>query len=112
MMPKVLIPLTGDDIAPRFDLAQEVMICVLDDKNQVQEQRIVVLSQASPEDLCELVLREKIDVLICCGIEEEFYSFLLWKKVDVYDSVIGSCNRILEEFRSRNLYSGAVLRAI
>ncbi|MFA6223065.1 MAG: NifB/NifX family molybdenum-iron cluster-binding protein [Desulfomonilaceae bacterium] len=105
----VLIPLKGDEIAPRFDLAPEVTIFNIQDDGSIGEQRLMVMAHASPESLCELILREKVDVVICCGIEEEFYQYLSWKKVRVIDSVVGSCERIIDCFRMGDLVSGAIL---
>lgn len=95
---KILIPLYGNDVAPRFDLTTEVMITSRQDGREDREEKIVVLSQASAEQLCHLILTEGIDVVICNGIEEEYYQFLTWKKVQVLDSVIGPWQTVLERF--------------
>jgi predicted Fe-Mo cluster-binding NifX family protein len=108
-MKRLLIPLKGDEIAPRFDLAPEVMIVTVTDDGEIAEQRLMVMAHASPESLCELILKEKVDVTVCCGIEEEFFQYLTWKKVKVIDSVVGNCENIIESFRSGNLVSGMIL---
>lgn len=87
---KILIPLLDDDIAPRFDLVQEVAIVVRDRDQKVLERKILVLAEASAESLCQLILNEKIDTVICCGIEDEYYQYLTWKKVKVLDHLTGS----------------------
>ncbi len=109
-MKRLLIPLKGDEIAPRFDLAPEVIIVAVADDGEIAEQRLMLMAHASPEALCELILREKVDVVVCCGIEEEFYQYLNWKKVRVIDSVVGSCERILDCFKSGTLVPGTILR--
>ena len=108
-MKRLLIPLKGDEIAPRFDLAPEVMIVTVTDDGEIAEQRLMVMAHASPESLCELILKEKVDVTVCCGIEEEFFQYLTWKKVKVIDSVVGNCENIIESFRSGTLVSGMIL---
>lgn len=90
MEKKFLIPLFEDQVAPRFDLATEVFIVTIGTDEQITEKRTVVLPRASAEDLCHLILMEKIDTVICGGIEDEYYQFLKWKKVSVFDSVMGS----------------------
>ena len=70
---KILIPLTGDDVAPRFDLAPEAFVAVVRADGSVGEDRTIILPHASAEALCNLILTEKIDMVICCGIEEEYY---------------------------------------
>ena len=106
---KILMPLYGNDVAPRFDLATEVMITNRDDYSDGREEKIVVLSQASAEQLCHLILAEGIDVVICSGIEEEYYQFLTWKKVQVLDSVIGPWQMALERFLKDRLKPGDIL---
>jgi len=106
---KVLIPLYGDDVAPRFDLATEAMITFGGETREYREEKIVVLTQSSPEKLCHLVLTEGIDVVICSGIEEEYYQYLAWKRVQVFDSVIGSWKSVLERFYQGMLQSGDIL---
>ncbi|MBF0452722.1 MAG: dinitrogenase iron-molybdenum cofactor biosynthesis protein [Candidatus Magnetomorum sp.] len=96
MEKKYLIPLFDDQVAPRFDLATEVSIVTLDAKGQPVEKRTVVLPRASAEDLCHLILLEKIETLVCGGIEDEYYQYLKWKKVTVLDSVIGSYKDVIK----------------
>ena len=105
-MTKVLIPLLGDDVAPRFDLAAEALVAVIDDKKRVTEERTIILPQASAEALCNLIVMEKVDEMICCAIEEEYYQYLTWKNVKIIDSVAGSSHEILEKARIGKLRSG------
>jgi len=108
-MRKVLIPLLGDDIAPRFDLAAEVLVAVIGDRKRVTEERSIILPQASPEALCNLIFTEKVDQVVCCAIEEEYYQYLNWKNVKVIDSVMGSSRGVLEKIRMGKLRSGDML---
>jgi len=109
MANKILIPLYGNDIAPRFDLATEVLITDLDENSENREEKIVVLPQASAEQLCSLVITEEVDVVVCSGIEEEYYQYLTWKRVRVLDSVIGPRESVLERFYKGRLKSGDIL---
>ena len=111
MSSKVLIPLYGNDVAPRFDLTTEVLIAVGDEESGKREQKIVVLSQASSEQLCQMVLTEGANAVICNGIEEEHYQYLVWKRVMVLDSVIGPWEKALERFFKGSLQSGDILYA-
>jgi predicted Fe-Mo cluster-binding NifX family protein len=98
-MTRVLIPLVGDDIAPRFDLAPEALIAEVNSDRNVTVEKSIVLPQASAEALCRLIMTERVDVVICCAIEEEYYQYLTWKKVKVVDSATGNHSEILEQFR-------------
>jgi predicted Fe-Mo cluster-binding NifX family protein len=107
---KVLITLYGDQVAPRFDLATEVQIVQLANDGRLLEEKTVVLPRASAEQLCHLVLVEKIQAVICGGIEDEYYKYLTWKNVRVFDSVIGSIKAAVKRFRSETLRSGDIIR--
>lgn len=106
---KVLLTLFEHDISPRFDLTTEVLIVELDREGAVVSERTVVLPHASAEELCHLILMEDIRVVICGGIEEEFYQYLTWKKIEVMDSIMGTWSRALSRFRKGELKPGAFL---
>ena len=109
MVKKFLITLRENDVAPRFDLTTEVLIAALGVDGPVEEDKTIVLAHASPEDLCQLILNEDIDVVICGGIEEQFFEYLEWKKVQVLDSVMGPWDRALERVKKEDLKAGAIL---
>ncbi|MBW1997469.1 MAG: dinitrogenase iron-molybdenum cofactor biosynthesis protein [Deltaproteobacteria bacterium] len=109
MTKKLLIPLYGNDVAPRFDLATEVLIVSLNENRDRLHEKTVVLPQASAEQLCHLILTEEARVVICGGIEEEYYQFLRWKRVEILDSVIGPYEAALERFCKGSLRSGEIL---
>ncbi len=96
-MKQILITLDGDNIAPRFDLCSEIWIGETDrDKKNIPEGEIIILPNSSPENLCQLIIDKNINLLICGGIEEEYYDYLKWKKIKIYDSVIGNYKIILQ----------------
>lgn len=109
MATKVLICLHGNEVTPRFDLATEVLIAFIGDDRKVQGERVVVLPQASAEMLCHMVLTESIQVVICGGIEEEYYQYLTWKRVNVLDSVIGDYQEALARLAEGRLQAGDIL---
>lgn len=109
MPKKILIPLYKDSLAPRFDLATEVLIGLVGESHNVEEKRVVVLPEASPEEVCNLIFTEGIDVVICCAIEKEYYDYLVWKKIQVFDSVVGSVDRVLRAFEKGELSSGDII---
>jgi len=53
------------------------------------------MSRPSAEELCNLIIKEDVDTVICGGIEERYYKFLAWKKINVLDSVIGDFTAVL-----------------
>ncbi len=108
-MNKVLICLHGSNVTPRFDFTTEVLIAAIGEHGEVQDERTLVLPQASAEKLCHMILTEDVQTVICGGIEEEYYQYLVWKRVHVIDSVIGPCEEVLERFRAGTLQPGQIL---
>lgn len=111
-MEKILIPLLNNDVAPRFDLATDVLvISMVWVKGELvdREDKVVVMDHASPEDLCRLIITESIRTVICGGIEDEFHDFLEWKGVQVIDDVVGQASRAVQTFLANELKSGAIL---
>lgn len=109
MAQKVLITVFGENVAPRFDRTTEVVMFRLGENGEVTEERTMVLHQSSPEDLCQLIVSEDVQIVVCGGIEEEYYQYLTWKKLEVYDSVIGSRAEVISRLRSNSLESGLIL---
>jgi len=106
---KVLVTIWKTDVAPRFDLAAEVLIVDIDADGNATDKKTLVLPTVSAEELCHLVLTENIHTVICGGIEQEYYDYLNWKKVRVLDSVIGPYERALELVGKNRLEDGAIL---
>ena len=109
MTRKVLITLRENDVAPRFDLTSEVFIAALTESGTVKQKKTIVLAHSSADELCQLIMAEGIDVLICNGIEQEYFEYLTWKKIEVIDSVMGPWERALERIQIRDLKAGAIL---
>ncbi len=103
MITRIMIPLYKDEVAPRFDLATEVMIALVSKNNTVEEKKIIVLPRSSPEDLCQLVLLENINILICGAIQDEYYQFLKWKKLTIIDNVSGKWEDVFHQFLVNSL---------
>lgn len=109
---KILLSISGDFIAPRFDLSPEVIIATCYDRKLLEEPRSIIISDVSAERLCDLALQENVDIVICGGIEEQYYKFLTWKKVTVIDAVIGSYTDALHAAMDNALQPGAILSTI
>ena len=109
-MEKILVPVDGSGVAPRFDLATEVRVYMLDNGEILGQPRSILLPTPSADELCSLVLKENIDVLICGGISEEHYQLLRWKNVNVFDRVIGSSGDAVKRYLKGPLSPGTVIR--
>lgn len=108
---KLLVPLLGEQVAPRFDLAVEVLIVCGDETGQLSgEPRIVLLPGPSADELCGLILKEGVELVVCGGIEESHFQYLAWKKVRVIDRVIGSWPGVVGPAMAGELEVGAIVR--
>ena len=106
----VLVALLGECVAPRFDLATEVVIARARDGRLAGEPRVVILPGPSAEELCSLVLAERVDCVVCGGIEDVHYQYLTWKDVEVVDRVIGNWEGALRRLLSHELRPGTIVR--
>jgi predicted Fe-Mo cluster-binding NifX family protein len=106
---KVLITLYNNDVAPRFDLATEVLMVTVDQDGAVLEEKNIVLPQASAEALCQLILAEGVQTVVCDGIEDEYFQYLTWKKIKVLDSVIASRQQVLAALEEGTLKESMIL---
>lgn len=109
MAAKVMICLYGNEVSPRFDLTREVLIAVIDENAVTRDEKEVVLPQASVEMLSHMIMTEGIKIIVCGGIEEEYYQYLKWKNVKVLDSVIGDCQTVLQRLAQGRLKAGDIL---
>jgi len=106
---KLLIPIQGDYVAPRFDLATEILILRFEKKKMDGDLRTIIMERPSDEALCQMVAEENITDLVCGGIDEVHYNFLVWKKVNVIDAVIGSWRQTVEKVLNSELKQGEIL---
>lgn len=109
---KIMITTRGDFVSPRFDMSSEVIIATFYDQQLLEEPHTLVLSNVSGELLCDLALKEDVDFVVCGGIESEHYDFLTWKKITVYDSVIGPHADVLKLAMDNGLKAGSILAGV
>ncbi|MBF0327763.1 MAG: hypothetical protein HQL10_01235 [Nitrospirae bacterium] len=106
---KILVTVAADYIASRFDLCTEVLIAQFNEDKTGPAPRTVLLPGPSADELCSLILKENIDVVVCGGIEDSFFKYLVWKKVVVIDRVIGLSSKALQLVLEERLHAGAVI---
>jgi len=108
-MRKILIPTQGDFVAPRFDLATELLIAMVKDGELLEQPKSIIMERPSEEELCQIIIGENITEIVCGGIDEVHYNFLNWKKIKVYDSVIGDWHTVLQMAISEAVSQGAII---
>jgi predicted Fe-Mo cluster-binding NifX family protein len=108
-MHKILIPIQGDFVAPRFDLATEILMARVERNQVIGEPKTIIMERPSDEGLCQMVVEENITDVVCGGIEELHYNFLVWKKVTVLDGVIGDWQTALDKAVAGTLLQGEII---
>jgi hypothetical protein len=106
---KILITAQGDFVAQRFDLTAEVVIATLEGGHLLGKPRTIIMDRPSPEDLCNMIMEEKVALVICGGIEDRHYQFLTWKKIQVIDYVIGDHESVLKKAVAGALKPGDII---
>lgn len=105
---KAVVMLWDQYVSPRFDLTGEILVAVIED-GKVTETRTVIPAQASADENCRLIIAEQADAVITGGIQRRYYEYLKWKKVEVYDSVMGPWEKALALLAKGELMPEAVL---
>ena len=93
---KILVTVEDEAIAGRFDMVTETVMAVYRQGERQGAPKTFLVSQPSAEELCRLIMKEEVGVLVCGGIEERHQKFLSWKGVRVLDAVIGPYAKALE----------------
>lgn len=106
---KTLVTLQKDFVAPRFDRVLEVLLVESRNGNMAEEPRLILLPEASADELCALILKEGVSLVICGGIEESHFQYLAWKKITVIDRVIGSWKETIRLSMTNSLKPGDVV---
>lgn len=109
MTHKVFIPLHEEEVAPRFDLAAEVLMVECDAQGRVVQEKVLILPGPSAERLCHMVMTEQVRTVICGGIDQEVYDYLTWKRIVVIDNVIGFSTLVLRRYAAGQLKSGDIV---
>lgn len=106
---RVLITVAKDEIAPRFDLTTEALLLNISESGEIVLRKSFLLAHASGDELCDLALSRDIGTIVCGGIEDEYYHYLRWKRIDVIDSVMGPLESVVARLATGNLKAGDIL---
>lgn len=109
MTHRIFIPLHQEEVAPRFDLSTEVLKAECGEDGLILNEKVLILPGPSAERICHMVMTEQARTVICGGIDQEVYDYLIWKSVNVIDNVIGPGALVLRSFLSGRLQAGNVV---
>ena len=108
-----LITICRDEVAPRFDMTAEALLTPLfpAEEGREAEPKHLVLAHVSSEELCDVITRAGVSVVVCGGIEEDYYHYLRWKRIDVISNVMGPLEDVLARLAKGELRAGDCLYA-
>lgn len=106
---KVMIAISHSGVAPRFDLAMEAVIAESRNGTIAHEPRVLLISEHSGDELCALAVGEAADIVVCGGIDQVHYDYLVWKKISVIENVIGPYDEALKRLLKGKLTPGTIL---
>ncbi len=106
---RVLITIAKDEIAPRFDLSTEALLLNITESGEIVMRKSFLLAHASGDELCDLALSRDIGTIVCGAIEDEYYHYLRWKRIEVIDFVAGPLDDVLARLTANSLRSGDIL---
>ncbi len=106
---KILLTIKKKYISPRFDLTSEVLVALCEDHQILGNPRTILMTRPSSEELCALIIKERVNTVVCGGIEESHLQYLVWKKIQVIDSVVGPYSEALKAVTGGFLTPGIIL---
>lgn len=109
MTHRIFIPLFQEEVSPRFDLSTEVLHAESGEDGAILKEKLLILPGPSAERLCHMIITEHVHTVICGGIDQELYDFLLWKRIRVIDDVVGPGTLVLRRYLAGRLAAGDVV---
>lgn len=109
-MRQTLVTVCRDEVALRFDTAAEAILLSQPDRPGTEpEIKHLVLAHASSEDLCDLILRMGVRLVVCGAVEEDYCRYLKWKRVEMISDVSGPLDTVLARLAAGELRTGDML---
>jgi len=102
---KVALPRFGESVAPCFEHTATICIFVVEG-SRVGEQTDFKLTSREPLDRVRLLKDQRVDVLICGGMQDRFQAMVEGLGIRVISWVSGDVDALLERFIRGELRSG------
>jgi predicted Fe-Mo cluster-binding NifX family protein len=96
-------------VAPRFDQTDELLLAEVGPTGEIIKEKTVTTGTTGKKELCLLLKRLEIDVLICGGIKDASRDSLNSSGIRVIDNVIGGSKEAVRMYAAKRLMSGSVI---
>lgn len=101
----VAIPRMGDVVAPCFEYCATMTIFTIGE-GQIEEQRDIPLKSPDPFDRVRLLRDQKVDTLICGGMQDVYEDLIRASGFEVISWVSGSVEDLLDMYIRGRLVTG------
>jgi len=99
---KIAIPRYEEDVAPCFDYSVTIVVFTIVNKKVVEEKEFTISSQW-PVDRIRLLRDQKVDVLICGGIQDRFEAMVKGNGIEMISWVSGKVDELLDKYLNKKL---------
>lgn len=106
---RVAVIARGLDVAWRFDKSAEIVLLEFDRTGELVRRAEIVLPRSGAEALCEHLVQERVETVVVGAVEDEYYHYLRWKRIEVIDNVAGTVDQVVERLMAGDLVAGAIL---
>ena len=101
---RIAIPRYEDEVAPCFDYSVTIVIFDIVNRRIVDEKEYTLSSQWAV-DRIRLLRDQKVDVLICGGIQDRFEDMVRGNGMELISWVSGKVEDLLEQYLNKTLTS-------
>ena len=105
---KVAMPRMGESVAPCFESCTTMAIFTIAESGEVEQLDIPLMSR-DPFDRVRLLRDQKVNVVICAGMQESYEDLLQASGFKVISWVSGYVEDLLELFKKGELLPGTEL---
>ena len=100
---KVLIPIENDRITPRFISAKTFRVFEINESGVIKGKSDIDVSSMGSFEKARLVRKEKIDIVICLGIENWIYHYLTGFNIKVIVGIAGDAEEVIKNLTDGKL---------
>jgi uncharacterized metal-binding protein/predicted Fe-Mo cluster-binding NifX family protein len=99
------ITLLGNRVSPRCTYADSILF-VSQTRNGIGPKKRIPANNLNLPDLCDLLLQNRVDTLVCGGITGDCKEFLRSRNLAIIDNVACTVDRIIQALQSGKLRQG------
>lgn len=103
---RIAIPRFGESVAPCFEYSATITIFTVE-KNSIQDQVDFSLKSREALDRLRLLRDQRVDTLICGGMQDVFEDMVRARGIEVISWVSGEIEELLNLYFKGELISGA-----